>query len=155
MKEIQIKADTSGKNNLKLNVNGKTLRFNNSATSEIGLKDHVNLSLATTSDEEGAQPDRLLIRTNHAGAIKRPLGAQSGKNRNLTSEEVLRATGLQNGDHAILFDEANNVYYVEITPGAKRESFERSAPRVREQNKQIGEEIKKNKAAKAGAAVTK
>lgn len=147
MREIPIKADASGKAAMSATVNGKQIRFNLNAVNAIGLKDKVFTTLAVSSDDENAKPDRLLIRNQHT-STPRPLGAQKNKWRDLNSEEVVRAAKLSNGQYPIEYDEENGVHYIAIDPeAAERTTFEKSAKRVKEQNQATAQQIKDKRAA--------
>lgn len=156
MKEINIKADASGKNANKITVNGKQIRFNAGAVKELGLKDSVHLSLASTSDDENARPDRLLIRSQSNTVAKRTLTGTKGKWRDLNSEEVLKASRIPNGDHPIEYDEQHQVHYVTLeSDWQERTSFEKNPKRVKDENQKTAEQIKANREKKAADAAKK
>lgn len=155
MKEIQIKPDAAGKNANVLTVNGKQMRFNPSAVNDLGLKEAIHLSLASTSDDENARPDRLLIRASHPTVAKRTLTGAKGKWRDLNSEEVLKATRMPNGSYPIEYDAENQVHYVTLeSDWQERTTFEKNPRKARDANKAIAADIKAKRDAGNAAKAT-
>lgn len=120
--EVFIKPDASSRNAMSIKVNGKEIKFNPAAVQAIGLRDHVQLSIAE---------NKLNIKTNQAGKAQLPLGAVKMKHRTLQSEGAVKAARLPDGVHTIEGDEENG-FFIEIQSSwTERTNFKRAPGKPR------------------------